>query len=207
MFKIRDREGGQTRLLLQALRGSLRDGDGRAEGVEGVGEQRVVGGDEAPLVLLDVVDLAGHVVVAADHVDLVLQEEGLVAHAQLVHVVHRLPVLAVHVEQVHLPVPVRVLASDEQDFAVGDGDGAAGPQGVLHAHSQHLPLVLVHFVHLDAVVDLLLRAPEEPSEGVDELVGDGAGAQVMPLVLHGSHLSPGVLPDVVLLDRAEPLLS
>ena len=61
------------------------DGDGGGEGVEGVAEEGVVGGDEAPLVLADVVHLAAHVVVAPDHVDLVLEEEGLVGDAQLVH--------------------------------------------------------------------------------------------------------------------------
>ena len=100
-----------------------RDGNGRGEGVEGVAEERVVGRDEAPLVLTNVVHLARHVVVAANHVDFVLEEEGLVTDAQLVHGVKRAPRFALHVEQVHLAVSIRVFAANQDDLCWADGQG------------------------------------------------------------------------------------
>ena len=64
---------------------AVRDGDCRREGVERVAEEGVVAGDEAPLVLTDIVDLARHVIVTTDHIDFVLEEEGLMADTELVH--------------------------------------------------------------------------------------------------------------------------
>ena len=54
------------------------DGHSRGEGVQAVGERGVVAANEAPLVLLNVVHFATHVVVAANDVDLPLEEERLV---------------------------------------------------------------------------------------------------------------------------------
>ena len=50
----------------------------RREGVETVSEQRVIRRYKAPLVLSNVVDLARHVIVSANDVDLPLEEEALV---------------------------------------------------------------------------------------------------------------------------------
>lgn len=94
-----------------------RDRNGRGEGVERVAKERVVGGNEAPLVLSDVVYFARHVVVASDHVDFVLEEEGLVRDAQLVHRVQRPPCLRLNVEQMYFSVTIGVLASDQNDVS------------------------------------------------------------------------------------------
>lgn len=64
---------------------AVRDGNGGRERVQRVAEQGVVARDETPLVLADVVDFARHVVVTTDHIYFVLEEEGLVADAELVH--------------------------------------------------------------------------------------------------------------------------
>lgn len=129
------------------------------------------------------------------------------ADSQLVHVVKWFPALRVDVEQVHLAIPIGVLTSNQQDFVVRDGDGAAGPKGVLHADREVLPEVLLNFVHLDAVIDLLLSASIESSESVNELITDRASTQIVSFVLHRRDLSPLVLSDVVLLNRAQSLLS
>ena len=50
----------------------------RREGVETVSEQRVIRRYKAPLVLSNVVDLARHVIVSTNDVDLPLEEEALV---------------------------------------------------------------------------------------------------------------------------------
>ena len=54
------------------------DRNRRREGVETVSEQRVIRRYKAPLVLSNVVDLARHVVISANDVDLSLEEETLV---------------------------------------------------------------------------------------------------------------------------------
>ena len=56
---------------------SFCEGNSRREGVERVAEQRVVGAYEGPLVLLQVVHLARHVVVAPYYVDLVPNRNSL----------------------------------------------------------------------------------------------------------------------------------
>lgn len=94
------------------------------------------------------------------------------AHTKLVHVVEGLPVFSVHIKQVHLAVPIGVLTTDEKNFTVRDGQSAASPQRILHSDGQHLPLVLVNLIHLNSVVDLLLGAAEEATEGVDVLVSN-----------------------------------
>ena len=102
---------------------AFRDGNCTGETVERVAKERVIRGDEAPLVLPDVVDFAGHVVVTANNVYFVLEEERLVADAQLVHGVQAAPRLALHIEQMHLAVPICVLAADENDLRWRDGQG------------------------------------------------------------------------------------
>ena len=58
----------------------------------------VIGGDETPLVFTDIVDLATHVVVATNYINLVLVEETLVRDTQLVHRVETLPTFGIHIE-------------------------------------------------------------------------------------------------------------
>lgn len=83
-----------------ARHGSLPAGNGhcRREAVERVGQQRIIAAYEAPLVFANVVHFAAHVVVPADHVDLVLEKEALMGHAQLIHRVQRLPSLCIHIK-------------------------------------------------------------------------------------------------------------
>ena len=83
-----------------------------------------------------------------------------------------LPVLGVHVEEVHLSVSVGILSTDQEDLVVRNCDGAASPKWVLHPNCEDLPQVLLHLVELNAVVNLLLCASKETSESVDALVSD-----------------------------------
>ena len=156
---------------------------------------------------MDVVDFAWHVVVAANYVNFVLDEEWLVANSKLVHVVEGLPVLCVQVEQMDLAVTVGVLTTNEKDLAVGNGQGWAGPKRILHTDCEHLPQVLVNFVHLDSVVDFLFSAAKETSKSVYEFISHGAGTQVVSLVFHWSNLVPFVLLNIVLFNWAKSLLT
>ena len=119
----------------------------------------------------------------------------------------RAPSLALHIEKVHFAVSVRVLSTDQNDFCGRYGQGRAGPEGVLHTNREHHPSVFVDIVNLDCIVDLLLCAAEEATESVNELIIYGARTQVMPLILHDSHLSPLVLFDLILFDRIQALLA
>ena len=85
------------------------------------------------------------------------------------------PVLGVDIEQMYLTISICILSTNQEDLAVRDGQGAAGPEWVLHPNSQHLPLILINLIHFNGVVDLLLSAAEETSEGVYVFVGHGAG--------------------------------
>jgi hypothetical protein len=60
-----------------------------------------------------------------------LEEETLVRDAQLVHRVQRLPRLAVHIKQVHLPIPIRVFATDQNYLSWRHCQRTACPQWVL----------------------------------------------------------------------------
>ena len=153
---------------------SLLDGHRRAERVQAIRKKSVVARDEGPLVLLDVVHLATHVVVAANHVDFTLKEERLVRNAQLVHRLQLLPGLGHRVEQVHFTVSVRVLSADEDDLSRADRQSRARPQRVPHAHGVHDPIILFDFKHLNCVVDLLLSAAKEATKGINELIVDRA---------------------------------
>ena len=124
------------------------------------------------------------------------------ADTKLVHLVEWLPVLGVNIKEVDFTVPVGVLTSDQQNFVGRNGKSTASPEWVLHPDSEYLPEILLDLVELNAVIDLLLGTSEEPSKGVDALIPNRAGTEVMSLVLHGSDLSPFVFPDVVLFDRA-----
>lgn len=95
---------------------SLADGHGTAERVQTISEERIVARYEGPLVFLDVVHFARHVVVAADHVDLALEEERFVTHSQLVHRLKLFPSLCNRVEEVHFTVSVCVFTADQNDF-------------------------------------------------------------------------------------------
>ena len=53
------------------------------------------------------------------------------ADAQLVHGVQAAPRLALHIEQMHLAVPICVLAADKNDLRWRDGQGGARPEWVL----------------------------------------------------------------------------
>jgi len=130
-----------------------------------------------------------------------------VGDAKLVHRVQRAPCLTLHIEQVHLSVSVRVLAANQNDFCWADSQSGARPKWILHADSEDDPWVLINVVHLNRIVDLLLGATEETAKSVDELVVDRAGAEIMPLVLHDSHLRPLVRLNLVLLDGVQALLA
>lgn len=196
---------------------SLGDGDGRRERIQWVAKQRVIAGNETPLVFSNVVDLTRHVVVASYYVDFVLEEEALVRNAQLIHWVQWLPGFTVHIEQVHFSISVRVLTSNQDNFSGWHRQGTACPQGVLqqlskestyfHSNCQNRPSVLFDFVNFDCVVDLLLSAAEETAKRIDEFVIDGARTQVVAFVFHHRHLSPLVLLDDILLDRVESLFA
>ena len=131
-----------------------------------------------------------------------MDKERLVAYTQLVHVVQWLPVLSIYIEEVDLAISVCVLTTDQQDLIWRNCKSTTSPEWVLHSHCEYLPQILLDFIELDAVIDFLLSASEESTKGVDGLIADGAGAQVMSLILHGSHLSPFVFADIILLDGA-----
>ena len=131
-----------------------------------------------------------------------MDKERLVAYTQLVHVVQWLPVLSIYIEEVDLAISVCVLTTDQQDLIWRNCKSTASPEWVLHSHCEYLPQILLDFIELDAVIDFLLSASEESTKGVDGLIAYGAGAQVMSLILHGSHLSPFVFADIILLDGA-----
>jgi len=82
------------------------------------------------------------------------------------------PSVGVHVEQMHLSISICILASYQQNLGVRDSQCTACPQGILHPDCQSLPLVLVHIVHFDGVVDLLLGATKEATKCVDELISN-----------------------------------
>lgn len=69
-------------------------------------------------------------------------------------------------------ISICVLTTDEQNFRVRDCESAACPKRIFHAHSQHDPLILFNLILLDSVVDFLLGATKETSEGVDVLITD-----------------------------------
>lgn len=107
----------------------------------------------------------------------------------------------------HFSITVRVLASNKDDLRRGDGQSAASPQRVPHPHLVNDPVVLLHFEDFNRVVDLLLGTAEEASKSVDELVVDGAGGQVVALILHWRNLHPFVFLNNVLFDAVESLLA
>ena len=129
------------------------------------------------------------------------------AYTQLVHVVQWLPVLSIYIEEVDLAISVSVLTTDQQDLIWRNRKSTASPEWVLHSHCEYLPQILLDFIELDAVIDFLLSASEKSTKGVDGLIAYGAGTQVMSLILHGSHLSPFVFADIILLDGAKSLLA
>ena len=124
------------------------------------------------------------------------------ADTKLVHLVERLPVLGVNIKEVDFTISVCVLTTNQQNLIGRNSKSTASPEWVLHPHSEYLPEILFHFVELNAVIDFLFSTSEEPTKGVNALVTNGAGAQVMSLVLHRSNLSPLVFPDVILFDGA-----
>ena len=129
------------------------------------------------------------------------------ADAQLVHRVQRAPSLALNVEQVDFAIAIGVFAADEDDLSGADGESRAGPEWVLHSHGEHRPGVLVNIIDFNRVINLLLGRAKEATEGVDELIVDGAGTEIVSFVLHNSHLCPLVLLHLVALDRVQSLLA
>jgi len=125
-----------------------------------------------------------------------------VADTKLVHLVQWLPVLGVNIKEVDFSISVCVLTTDQQNLIGRNSKSTASPEWVLHPDSEYLPEILLHFVELNAVIDFLFSTSEESTKGVDALVTNGAGAQVMSLVLHRSNLSPLVFPDIILFDGA-----
>ena len=124
------------------------------------------------------------------------------ADTKLVHLVEWLPVLGVNIKEVDFTISVCVLTTDQQNLIWRYSKSTASPEWVLHPDSEYLPEILFHFVELNAVIDFLFSTSEESTKGVDALVTNGAGAQVMSLVLHRSNLSPLVFPDIILFDGA-----
>ncbi len=102
----------------------------------------------------------------------------------------------------NLSIPICILTTDEQNFIWGDSQSAASPKWILHSDSEDLPQILLDFIELNTVVDFLLCASEESSESVNTFVSDGAGTQVVSLVLHWCDLSPLILSDIVFFHRA-----
>ena len=88
------------------------DGHSRGEGVQAVGERGVVAANEAPLVLLNVVNFTRHIVITSYDVDFVLDEKGFVADTKLVHLVEGFPALGGDVKEVDFAVSVCVFATD-----------------------------------------------------------------------------------------------
>ena len=124
------------------------------------------------------------------------------ADTKLVHLVEWLPVLGVNIKEVDFTISVCVLTTNQENLIGRNSQSTASPEWVFHPDSEYLPEILLDFVELNAVIDFLFSTSEEPTKGIDALVTNRAGAQVMSLVLHGSNLSPFVFPDVVLFDRA-----
>lgn len=150
---------------------------------------------------MDVVDFAGHVIVAPNYIYFVLEEERLVADAQLVHRVQAAPGLTLHIEEVDLTVSIRVLSSNQDYLSRRNSQGRTCPKWILHTDGQDNPSVLVNIVNFNGVVDFLFGTTEEASKSVDKLVVNRACTQIMPFVLHHSHLRPFILLDLILLDR------
>ena len=75
----------------------------------------VIRGDEAPFVFADVIHFAAHVVVAAYDIYLVLIEEALVRHAQLVHCVQTLPAPRVGADEGWARIPTAWLGRDQPE--------------------------------------------------------------------------------------------
>ena len=113
-----------------------------------------------------------------------------------------LPVFSIYIEKMHLTISVCVLTTDQQDFIWRNRKSTASPEWVLHSHCEYLPQILLDLIELDAVIDFLFSASEESTKGVDGLVTDGAGTQVMSLILHGCNLGPFVFADIILFDGA-----
>jgi len=121
--------------------------------------------------------------------------------------VERAPSLTLNIEEVNFTVSVRILTTNENDFCWGDREGRAGPQRVLHANSQDNPGVLVDVVDFNRIIDLLFSAAEEATEGINELIVDCAGTQIVTFVLHDSHLSPLIALYFIFLNRVQSLLA
>ena len=181
---------------------SVRNCDGRAKGVERIAKEWVVGGDEAPLILPNIIDFAWHVIVATYDIDFILNIEGFVADTKLVHVVQGLPILSVQIEQVNLSITVRILSANKQDFTIGDSEGTTSPKRILHSNGQHLPLVLFDLVHFNRIVDFLLSTSKEATKSVDKFVSDWTSTKVVPLIFHRSHLIPFVFVNIVFFNWA-----
>jgi len=96
---------------------SILNGNRRGEGIQRVAQKSTIRANETPLVLPDVIDLAAHIVVAPNHIDLVLKVKRLMGHPQLVHAVQLFPCLRLDIEQVDFSIPVRVFAA-YQDYLV-----------------------------------------------------------------------------------------
>jgi len=104
-------------------------------------------------------------------------------------------------------ISVCVFAADEEDFTVRDGEGTAGPERIFHADSEHLPLVLLNFIHFYCVINLLFCTPKKATKSVNEFVSDSTSAEIVPFVFHGGDLVPFVLLHIIFFNRAEALLS
>jgi len=111
----------------------------------------------------------------------------------------------------HFAVAICVLTSDQDNFGWADRQGATSPERVLneklanktylHSHCENVPDILFDLVYLDCIVDLLLSAPEEATEGIYKFFIDRTGTEVVALIFHGRHLGPFVFFDNILFYR------
>ena len=107
----------------------------------------------------------------------------------------------------HFSISICVFSAYENYFGCRDREGTTSPQWVSHADSMYEPVVFLNLIHLDSVVNFLLSTSKESSKGVNELVVDAAGRQVVALVLHGRDLDPLVFLDYVLLNGVQALFA
>ena len=70
--------------------------------------------DIRPPVVLDIVHLAGHVIVAPNHKHLPVEQKRLVTHPHLVHVLQLPPPQRTRVQHMRLRIPIRVLTPNQQ---------------------------------------------------------------------------------------------
>jgi len=92
---------------------SIRYSNSWAEWIQWISQQWIVARDETPLVLFDVIDFTGHIIITTDNEYFILNEERFVTYPQLVHMMQRLPVLCIHIKQMYFSVTIGILTTDQ----------------------------------------------------------------------------------------------